>query len=215
MGGGMSYGVEAKGPPLLAVMKTTFDQNLADGNSIHTETRVLLARDAVGHLMTQVLLTCVPIDKGQSTPRYLVNVHDADNVSSTTWYMGDASEEIAYVSHPRAASAQAKRSASRAVMPPRSEYKREEIGYKTISGVSAQGFRETHTISAGEVGNAQEFVTVTETWQSIDLKMVVMHVQNDPRHGRTVTAVESITMGEPDAALFSPPKGYVLKERTQ
>jgi len=215
IGGGGGYGVEAKGPPLLAVMKTTFDQNLTGGNSIHTESHVFMARDAAGRLMTQAMQVCVPVENGQSLPRYMVNVHDAGNASWTTWSMGDASEEVAYVSHPQAASAQTKRPMSRAVMPARSEYKRDYLGYKTIGGVSAQGFRDTRTIPAGEEGNAQELVTVTENWKSTDLKMVVMEVQDDPRHGRMVTAVESITMGEPDPAVFSPPKGYVLKERTQ
>jgi hypothetical protein len=213
--GGGGLGPEPSGPPLVAVIKTTFDQKLADGNSIHTESRVFTARDGTGRLMTQLLQLCVRGENGQTFPRYSVNVTDRGNGSftNTFWIAGDGADETAHLSRAQAFSGQTRQPVSRATMPARSEYKQEVLGYKTIGGVSAQGFRETRTIPAGEEGNAQELVSVSEIWKSTDLKMIVMHVQDDPRNGRTVIAVESVTIGEPDPALFLPPRGYVLKER--
>ena len=186
--GGGGLAVEQKGPTLLAVTKTTFDQQLANGNSIHTESHVLMARDGAGRVMTQAMGLCVRGENGQPIPKYSVNIREGggDTPSTTMfWTAGDGSDGTAYVSHLQTSAMQTRRSPSQAVMPSSSEYKRGYLGNKTIGGVSAQGYRETRTIPAGEEGNAQELVSVMETWKSTDLKMVVMEVQDNPKrtHG--------------------------------
>jgi hypothetical protein len=97
----------------------------------------------------------------------------------------------------------------------RKETVTEDLGVKDFHGVSAKGLRTTRTIPAGEEGNDQPLVVITETWMSKELGGVVMAVRDDPRSGRTVTEYEDITRGEPDPSLFAVPAGYTVQEQPQ
>jgi len=99
------------------------------------------------------------------------------------------------------------------MQPPRSEFKTEDLGTKTIAGIEAHGSRTTRTIPAGEEGNEVPLVTVQEIWRSQKLGLTLMGTMDDPRSGRRTYEVEEFTEGEPDASLFTPPEGYRVEYR--
>ncbi len=86
----------------------------------------------------------------------------------------------------------------------------ESLGTQQISGVAAQGKRTTVTIPANTFGNQLPIVTVTETWYSPDLQMVVQSKRDDPRFGESTFSVENIEKGEPPADLFQIPSDYTI-----
>jgi hypothetical protein len=88
------------------------------------------------------------------------------------------------------------------------EYKREDLGVRTIAGVEAHGTRTIQTIPPGDEGNELALVITHETWTAKDPGLVVMAIDDDPRRGRSTYEVEELTVGEPDAALFAAPPGY-------
>jgi hypothetical protein len=90
--------------------------------------------------------------------------------------------------------------------------KTEDLGTQSIEGVSAQGTRKTITIPAGQVGNEQPILIVSETWYSPELKTTVMSKRNDPRVGETEFKLTNIQRVEPDANLFQPPPGVEINE---
>jgi len=52
--GGIMYGIEgSKNAPFSGIVKSSFEQKLADGNTIHGVTRTHQARDASGRTMTR------------------------------------------------------------------------------------------------------------------------------------------------------------------
>ncbi|MFZ0591940.1 MAG: hypothetical protein WAM39_15855 [Bryobacteraceae bacterium] len=89
----------------------------------------------------------------------------------------------------------------------------ENLGTQQINGVAAQGKRTTITIPANTFGNQLPIVTVTETWYSPDLQMVVQSKRDDPRFGESTFSVEDIQKGEPPADLFQIPSDYAVSVR--
>jgi len=97
-----------------------------------------------------------------------------------------------------------------------SEYHSEPLGRRLIEGVEAEGARRTTMrIDAGK-----PLKLMLEVWYSRDLhEMLVMKQIPDPgdKSGeRTLPDFElvGIHRGEPDARLFYPPDGYLIKPGT-
>ncbi|HYW47331.1 MAG TPA: hypothetical protein VE959_30970 [Bryobacteraceae bacterium] len=97
---------------------------------------------------------------------------------------------------------------------PRPNVKTEALGRQSIEGVPADGTRTTMTIPAGQVGNEQPILVVTETWYSPDLQTVVLSKRSDPRSGDTVTRITNVTRAEPPRTLFDVPADFKLTDNT-
>jgi hypothetical protein len=78
--------------------------------------------------------------------------------------------------------------------------------------VNAQGKRISRTIAAGAIGNAQPISSITETWYSPDLQVVVSSKRSDPRFGQSTYSLTNIHRQPPDPSLFQVPAGYTVKD---
>lgn len=81
----------------------------------------------------------------------------------------------------------------------------EDLGYQSINGVTAQGFRTTTTIPAAKIGNDRPIQIVSERWYAPDLQMNVKTTNSDPRFGDTTYQLTNIVQAAPDPALFQMP----------
>jgi hypothetical protein len=95
----------------------------------------------------------------------------------------------------------------------RPQFSRESLGTQTIEGVLAEGSRTTVTYPIGAVGNDRPITTTSETWNSPELKMVVLSKNSDPRNGDSITRLTNISRAEPDASLFQAPPEYQIVEQ--
>jgi hypothetical protein len=86
----------------------------------------------------------------------------------------------------------------------------ESLGADTIQGLSCLGTRVTRTIPAGQIGNAQAILIVTDRWYSQDLQIEVKMVHSDPRTGTTTTTLTNLSRNEPNPTLFTVPPGYTI-----
>jgi hypothetical protein len=93
--------------------------------------------------------------------------------------------------------------------------KTEQLGAQTIAGVQADGTRTTVTIPAGQVGNQNPLVIITERWYSQDLQAIVLARHSDPRFGSSSWQLTNIRQAEPPASLFQIPSGYSIEEAGQ
>jgi hypothetical protein len=93
---------------------------------------------------------------------------------------------------------------------PHPEISNEQLGTEIIEGVLAEGTRMTTTYPVGFLGNDRPVTTVTETWTSSELGMVVLTRTSDPRRGETTMKLTNISRAEPDASLFQQPAGYAV-----
>jgi hypothetical protein len=86
----------------------------------------------------------------------------------------------------------------------------ESLGADTVQGLSVLGTRVTRTIPAGQIGNAQPIMIITDKWYSQDLQIDLKTVHSDPRTGTTTTTVTNLSRNEPNPSLFSVPPSYTI-----
>lgn len=90
--------------------------------------------------------------------------------------------------------------------------RKEELGDRSIEGVTARGTRTTMTIPAGQAGNERPIEVVTESWYSDEIKAMVLNIHSDPRIGTVTTRLSNLRLAEPSKSLFEPPVGYRLEQ---
>ncbi len=95
------------------------------------------------------------------------------------------------------------------------DFKTESLGKRVIEGVSAEGTRTSSEIPEGQIGNDRPIAIVTETWNSPELKTVVLSQTTDPMNGDTTYRLTNINRTEPSADLFQVPADYTLKTPPQ
>jgi hypothetical protein len=87
----------------------------------------------------------------------------------------------------------------------------EQLGSRTILGVSTVGTRTKTVIPAGTIGNNSDITIVRETWFSPELRIVMESTQTDPRFGQTTYSITSLDQTDPDESLFQVPPGYTVQ----
>jgi hypothetical protein len=80
----------------------------------------------------------------------------------------------------------------------------DNLGTLTMEGVLVEGSRQTWTVS----GDDGPIVTVSDTWTSPELKMVILSKMRDPRTGETTIKMTHLSRSEPVPDLFRPPPDY-------
>ena len=90
-----------------------------------------------------------------------------------------------------------------------------ELGTRDFAGVKASGQQRSYTIPAGEIGNRQPIAVSSETWTSPELQMLVYYKHSDPRSGELVYRLDNLKRTEPNAALFSVPSDYTVRDPLQ
>ncbi len=218
----MAVGWENRaGAPYSATIKLTSEHKLSDGNVVRGTSQVREARNTAGTFRSELAGQCMRGEDGQMHLQSNVSIHAADRKSTLTWSVGPVADGLARMSQfparreqteEEAASEKARMAIFRLQVPSQREYKREDLGTKNILGVMAQGWRTTRTIPAGEEGNEQRLVVMTETWHSKEAGLTLAQIDDDPRTGRRTYEVEELSLGEPDPALFQPPADYKVKD---
>lgn len=222
-----TYGVNGKaGAPFFGTTKTTFEQTLADGNRIHSETRSFQARDSFGRVRTEQVEYCQIGEDGQPHPRVRVQVSDPTTHSNLMWETGDDAQKVVQVFHfnptPRTPTAEELAEQQRQMKVFQLRQKRDaqnrtetQLGTKEINGQLAVGNRSTVVIPAGAEGNEQRLETMQEMWISEEFDLILMASTDDPRRGKTTFEYENLTLAEPDPGLFKAPDGYKVIEQHQ
>jgi hypothetical protein len=217
------YGVNPqKNAPFMALTKTTFEQQLPDGNAIHTVTHARQARDSSGRTMAEQMQGCERGQDGQLHKRIFVQVSDQVARTSMSWDVRyDEPDKVVRVLHfsdpkpltPEEQAANLQRIRQQQVQQPsHGESKMERLGTRIINGVEAEGDRTTRTIPAGEEGNDQPLLVVDEVWRSRKFDLVLLAIHDDPRQGKTTFEYEDLNLAEPDASMFAPPADYKVQE---
>ena len=208
---GMHGGKVVTGVPFSAVAVSETNQTLADGNHIARKTETHVFRDGQGRFRKEVTFPAIGPLATSGQPKSFVFINDP--VAGTH-----------FILHPDAKTAEKMEmpfGKMKEEMKGKMEYrhqqalaegslKKEDLGTKTIAGVSAQGTRVTHTIPAGQIGNEKAITMVFEHWYSNDLQIMVMSKRSDPRFGDTTYTLTNIQRQEPAASLFAVPSDYTV-----
>ena len=213
--GEMHPGKVVTGAPYSAVAVTETRQTLADGNTISRKVQANVFRDGQGRTRRETTLTGVGPLAATGASRTFVRIYDP--VAGTAFVLHQGTKVAEKLRVPPGgrkppANLQGKFNARMQEEIANGTLKKEDLGVRTINGISAQGTRFTRTIPAGQAGNAKPIIITNERWYSPDLQIVVKTVRNDPRFGETTYTVTNIQKQEPAAALFAVPSDYTVKE---
>ncbi len=238
----MSFGGKVvKGAPYSAQMVNESVQTLADGNRIVHRNESSVARDSEGRTRREQVLHAIGpwtasgepqksifiqdpvagvnyvLEPGAKTARKMtvVTVHSSDGPAPAEALRRHPGPppEIA-VSGGRGGPGGPGVFNMRVGGPNRHDAKEESLGKKIIAGVEAEGTRSTITIPAGEIGNEQPILIVSERWYSPQLQTVVMSKHSDPRMGETTFQLTNLSRDEPAHSLFEVPSDYTVKEES-
>lgn len=196
------------GAPMTAVVETTHDTTLSDGNTIHNQNQDTIYRDSQGRVRREVQFELVTPSTGATTHTMVIIT---DPVAGKR-YMLNPQNKTAHEMPLRPPKPPA--GAADAGAPPRPDegnVATESLGTKTILGLQATGTKVTRTIPAGQIGNAQAITVVTERWVSTDLQIPLSMTHKDPMMGTVTSTVTSVTRAEPDASLFQVPSDYKVE----
>lgn len=208
---GFEAGLDGKtvsGAPFTASFSSQTTETLTDGNKIQRSATGTVARDSQGRTRRDMTLPAIgPWAAAGKTPPQVSFINDP---VAGTRYVLEVDKKIArqmraHEGNPRVASQKSTEIQSQVTTT--------SLGTQTINGLSAQGTRYARTIPAGEIGNQNPIVIVTESWYSPDLQTVIMTKRTDPRFGETDFQLSNIQRTEPAATLFQVPAGYTVEQR--
>jgi len=94
------------------------------------------------------------------------------------------------------------------IEPPTPEVRMQDLGEKTIEGLTARGIR-TVTLHNDATGG-QPKLTIHEVWTSIDMDIVLKVIDGDPSGNETVSGLEHISLANAPA-LFQLPTDRILR----
>jgi TonB family protein len=86
----------------------------------------------------------------------------------------------------------------------------ERLAKQIIDGLECEGTRTVATMPAGAIGNERPIETVTETWYSPELQVMILSKRSDPRFGESTYRVTNIVRSEPESSLFQIPSEYTI-----
>ena len=150
-------------------------------------------------------------DAGGSPLRIRTSVYDPATRTNTSWSTGPGSMALTTIVHqPETFNLQLPAEWKDIPRTPSTQYKphvtREDLGTRTIAGMEAMGTRTTEIIPAGFNGNDMPLKVMSEMWTNPQNHATLLTVSDDPRNlGHRTWEVESLTIGPPDPALFTPP----------
>ncbi len=214
---GMHGGKVVTGAPFSAVAVSETTQIFADGNHISRKTQTNLFRDSQGRFRKEVTLPAIgPLAaSGQSKSFVVISdpvanqnfiLHaETKTAEKMPKHFGGMKGGMKDVLKGKFESRMQEETAS-------GNLKKEDLGTQTIAGVSAQGTRITRTIPAGQIGNEKPITIVHERWYSDALQMMVESKRSNPWSGETTYTLTNIQRTEPDAALFTVPSDYTVKQ---
>jgi hypothetical protein len=229
-------GAVVKGAPYSAEALTETTQTLADGNRIHRTTKSMLYRDSLGRTRREQTLGDIGPLMAAGEPMQTVVINDP--VAGTTYMMNsrekimhklpNKGEMTARVEAELKTKAEELHRTGTAMTysvrinhggregerkeEERKNIKTESLGTQMMEGVAADGTRTTLTIPAGQIGNEQPILVVTERWYSPQLQTTVLTRTTDPRMGETVYKLSNVKLEEPAPSLFTPPSDYSERE---
>jgi hypothetical protein len=91
------------------------------------------------------------------------------------------------------------------------ETKTEDLGTRSVEGVTAVGTKMTTTIPAKQMGADRDIVITFERWHSPELQVDVLTKRSDPRVGETTYRLTNINRTEPLPGLFEPPADFDIE----
>lgn len=186
----------------LAPFKAEIDeeQTLNDGTRL-THQKDVVVRDSKGRLYRELQIPTVGFAQTETEIRIDDSTQQAEYLCKPATKTCVKLEFQAITGVRRATMADAKRAHGVTF---------EDLGTRVISGVPAEGVRQTEVVAEGKIGNDRPLTITHEMWFSKELDVDMELKSSDPRTGLQTRTMTNVSLGEPDPKYFEPPVGYEL-----
>jgi hypothetical protein len=167
-----------------------------------------VSRDNEGRVRN-VFRQPIPASQNIEPPIIRIHFYDPQTRNYAYLYPRNKTYQTGTVNHPPAAEpADLLASPAGNSIPLNQFTKLEDLGTRSIDGVSAHGVREIQNLPAawGQAGTAVKLTD--EYWYSADLHMNIVVKHDDPRTGTVTMTLIQVTRGDPDPSLFRIPDDY-------
>lgn len=188
-----------KNAPYSAEATSEVIRTLPDGNRIKNGDKQLLFRDRQGRTRRESESVFA------NTTRKTIYINDP--VAGFNYYVNHVKKIVI-----RAPNVNLAGRVASASSPNGYSGKSESLGTKTIEGIEATGTRSIITVAPGTVGNEKPIETISESWFSPELKLIILSKRSDPQTGDYTFQLKNIKRGEPEASLFEVPSDYKIIE---
>ncbi len=194
--------------PFSGTVVMEVSQTLGDGSTVQLYNQRAVMRDNAGRIF-QERRTLVPKNGVKEPEPWRIEISDP---ASHQKYFCEVQQRVCELSGYFASSSPG--------LPPagnlpggRGELRRESLGSSLVSGVEAEGTRETTVLNPGAVGNDRPLSLTREFWYSPKLGINLEEKRSDPRHGTVTIKVSHISLSEPDSSYFGVPAGFTVMKR--
>lgn len=181
-----------------------------NGNTLQLWSDREIARDNEGRIYNEYR-PFVPTTTKTVPDAIVIHLYDPQNRMTEYLYPKQKAYRMMILNRPPATDTPDDFASPTAATAPPSEFaRREDLGYRTITGLQAHGVRMTQTLTAAVSGTGQEVTVTNEYWYSEALRLNLETKHNDPRSGSVSMTMTQIDRREPSAALFGVPTGYTM-----
>ena len=183
-----------------------------NGNTLQLWSEREIARDNEGRIYNE-FRPLVPTTTKTIPDAIMIHLYDPQNRMTEYLYPEQKTYRMMILNRPPATDTPDDFASPTAAAAPASEFtRREDLGYRTITGLQVHGVRVTQTLAAAVSGTGQEVTVTNEYWYSEALRLNLETKHNDPRSGNVTMTVTQIDRREPSAALFGVPAGYTMAD---
>lgn len=205
--------------PFSASRHFTEIKNLSDGKTTRTQSKETLARDSQGRTYSSGERSWTYFDgqKNVLKSELLYRIHDPVAHTDIRW--DSTTKEVKVIHWPASPSqADAATAALSAALAGEESTDAqpsaniEKLGTRIIGGVTAQGTRTRYTVSGDGSLNDKPIVVNDEKWYCPELRIVVLDKYDDPRSGRIISELSSISRGDPDLTPYHYPPDYKITD---
>ena len=181
-----------------------------DGSTVQTWSQRLIARDNGGRIYNEYR-PFMPMTVSTVPPATSIHLYDPQNRMSESLYPLRKTYEATILNRPPSTDTPDDfASPTSASAQPSDFARREDLGNRTIAGVSTHGVRVSQVLPAAQSGTGRDVVVVNEYWYAEALRLNLLTRHDDPRTGSVTMTVTEINRTEPNAALFGVPSNYTM-----
>lgn len=206
------------GAPFMLTLETEWIKTLPDGGTVTFINKRHIARDSSGRIYQERWALVPKNDPRVKSMMTLIQIKDPDAGTAYDCFLVATKSKTCELLVYTGSTAKVYKPAS----PPSGELSgnrgtvvHQNLGMQILAGVSTEGTRDVTTYNPGVFGNDRKVVVEREFWYSPELGLSLYSVRNDPRIGKQIFTVTSVTQGEPDKSLFELPAGFGVVDQRQ
>ena len=209
-GDGDTYVTPIPNAPFSGTVRVERTQIQQNGNTVQLWSEREIARDNEGRIYNEFRPFVPTTIKTVPNP-IVIHLYDPQNRMTEYLYPGQKVYRMMILNRPPRTDTLDDFASPTGAAAPASDFaRREDLGYRTITGLPVHGVRETQTLTAAESGTGHEVTVTNEYWYSEALRLNLATRHDDPRSGTVTTTMTGIVRAEPSGALFGVPADYTM-----